>query len=207
MAKKTASKKSQKTKSSKSHAGFDKAVAASQAKTKAARSGSKTRQASRTDQAKSKSASKSTKKKPSVTLKQRAGAKSSKSRNVGIKTQHVDFLTYKVDQLRRFYEETLGLPAEIQDVEGLNYLVVHTSSSSTLGFMPPHPNMTGEQPGPKEPTMYFLVKDLDSTYRRLLAEGVPFMGEPEEMPWGHRVVTTTDPEGRTVMLASPSKSK
>ncbi len=31
------------------------------------------------------------------------------------------------------------------------------------------------------------------------------MGPPQEMPWGYRVVTTTDPEGRTIMLASKLK--
>lgn len=154
----------------------------------------------------SKSGGGSAKSAGSVSLAGSGKPASGKSRE-GIKTQHVDFLTYKVDQLRKFYTEMLGLPSEIQDVDGLNYLVVHTSQSSTLGFMPPHPTMTGEQPGPKEPTMYFVVKDLDGTYNKLLSQGVPFMGEPEEMPWGHRVVTTTDPEGRTIMLASPTKSK
>jgi uncharacterized glyoxalase superfamily protein PhnB len=30
-----------------------------------------------------------------------------------------------------------------------------------------------------------------------------FEGPPADMPWGHRVVRTTDPEGRSVMLATP----
>ena len=209
MAKKTASKKGKtkkKTKSAGSKAsasGKGKGKAQTKTKSKPA----KVKKGSEAAASKTKSKGKAAKKKDSVTLAKGSGSTSAKKGGPGIKTQHVDFLTYKVDQLRRFYQEVLGLPSEIQDVEGLNYLVVHTSSSSTLGFMPPHPNMTGEQPGPKEPTMYFLVKDLDVTYQKLLAEGVPFMGEPEEMPWGHRVVTTTDPEGRTIMLAAVSKSK
>ncbi len=121
---------------------------------------------------------------------------------IGIQSQHVDFLTYKVEQIRKFYDDLLGLKTGTVDHDGLNYLTVRTSSSSSLGFMPPHPDMTGEAPLPREPTLYFVVKDVDKAYSQLMAKGVAFMGPPEEMPWGHRVVTTTDPEGRTVVLAS-----
>jgi len=124
-----------------------------------------------------------------------------------IQTQHVDFLTYKVDQLRKFYDEVLELETETRDTEGLNYLVVRTSENSTIGFMPPHPDMLGEQPLPKEPTLYFVVKDVDTAYAQLLSKGAAFMGPPQEMPWGYRVVTTTDPEGRSIMLASKVRKK
>ena len=119
-----------------------------------------------------------------------------------IQTQHVDFLTYKVDQLRKFYDQILELQTETRDTEGLNYLMVRTSESSTIGFMPPHPEMRGEQPFPREPTLYFVVKDVDKAYAQLIAKGASFMGPPQEMPWGYRVVSMTDPEGRSIMLAS-----
>ena len=119
-----------------------------------------------------------------------------------IQTQHVDFLTYKVDQLRKFYDQILELETETRDTEGLNYLMVRTSESSTIGFMPPHPDMHGEQPLPREPTLYFVVKDVDTAYAQLIAKGAAFMGPPQEMPWGYRVVSMTDPEGRSIMLAS-----
>ena len=38
-----------------------------------------------------------------------------------IQTQHIDFLTYKVDQLRKFYDQILELETETRDTEGLNY--------------------------------------------------------------------------------------
>jgi predicted enzyme related to lactoylglutathione lyase len=136
--------------------------------------------------------------------------KSKKRRRVSalrIQTQHVDFLTYKVDQLRKFYGEILELETETRDTEGLNYLMVRTSESSSIGFMPPHPDMHGEQPVPREPTLYFVVKDVDTAYAQLIAKGGAFMGPPQEMPWGYRVVTTTDPEGRSIMLASKVRKK
>jgi predicted enzyme related to lactoylglutathione lyase len=124
--------------------------------------------------------------------------------NIGLVNQHVDFLTYKVEQVRKFYGDVLGFRTEQQE-PNLNYLIVNVTPESSLGFMPPHPQMTGEQPPPREPTLYFVVKDVDKVFATLVAKGVAFMGPPQEMPWGHRVVMTTDPEGRTVMLGSPVK--
>jgi predicted enzyme related to lactoylglutathione lyase len=120
---------------------------------------------------------------------------------LAIASQHVDYLTYKSSQLQKFYGEMLELPTEFRDMDGVDYLVVRTSSSSTLGFMPPHPDLRGEA-APREPGLYFMVDDVDRAYQHLLSKGVRFTRPPETMPWGHRVLTTTDPEGRTVMLAA-----
>ncbi len=121
---------------------------------------------------------------------------------LSISSQHVDYLTYKSSQLQKFYGEILELPTEFQDMDGLDYLVVRTSSSSSLGFMPPHPELRGGETVPREPGLYFMVEDVDRAYEHLLAKGVRFPRPPQTMPWGHRVLTTTDPEGRTVMLAA-----
>lgn len=128
-----------------------------------------------------------------------AGARKSP---VAISNQHIDYLTYKSSQIQKFYGELLELPTEHRDMDGLDYLVVKTSSSSSLGFMPPHPDIRGGEATPKEPGLYFMVEDVDRAYQHLLAKGVRFPKPPETMPWGHRVLTTTDPEGRTVMIAS-----
>jgi predicted enzyme related to lactoylglutathione lyase len=128
-----------------------------------------------------------------------AGARKSP---VAISNQHIDYLTYKSSQIQKFYGELLELPTEHRDMDGLDYLVVKTSSSSSLGFMPPHPDIRGGEATPKEPGLYFMVEDVDRAYQHLLAKGVRFPKPPQTMPWGHRVLTTTDPEGRTVMIAS-----
>ncbi len=148
--------------------------------------------------------------KPKVQKKKKTkAAKSATSdfpNRIGLAVQHVNYLTYKVEQVRKFYGDVLGFKTE-QSESKLNYLYVHITPNSTLGFMPPHPHMTGEQPPPKEPTLYFVVEDVDKVFATLMAKGVAFMGPPQEMPWGHRVVMTTDPEGRTVMLGSEYESK
>lgn len=154
--------------------------------------------------AKKRAPKKKTKKKGGA---RKAGAKKKAPKPAGkrpalaIANQHVDYLTYKSSQLRKFYGELLELPTEIRDVDGLDYLVVKTSGSSSLGFMPPHPDMRGGEATPREPGLYFMVEDVDRAYEHLLAKGVRFPKPPQTMPWGHRVLTTTDPEGRTVMIA------
>ena len=140
--------------------------------------------------------------KKKATRKTASKASSGRKPPLAISSQHVDYITYKSSQLQKFYGEILQLPTEFRDMDGLDYLVVRTSSSSTLGFMPPHPDLRGGEAAPREPGLYFMVEDVDRAYEHLLAKGVRFARPPETMPWGHRVLTTSDPEGRTIMIAA-----
>jgi predicted enzyme related to lactoylglutathione lyase len=140
--------------------------------------------------------------KKKATRKTATKAPSGRKPPLAISSQHVDYLSYKSSQLQKFYGEILELPTEFRDMDGLEYLVVRTSSSSTLGFMPPHPDLRGGETAPREPGLYFMVEDVDRAYEHLLAKGVRFVRPPETMPWGHRVLTTSDPEGRTIMIAA-----
>jgi predicted enzyme related to lactoylglutathione lyase len=108
------------------------------------------------------------------------------------------------EAIQRFYVQILGFKNFNRD-PNFNYLYVQTGPSSSLGFMPPMPEM-GEASPAKEPTLYFMVKNVDRAYQSLAAKGVMFEGPPADMPWGHRVVRTADPEGRTVMLAQSKKT-
>jgi predicted enzyme related to lactoylglutathione lyase len=123
---------------------------------------------------------------------------------IGMKNHHFDFTTNDIDAVKRFYVEVLGFKNHEHDPQ-FNYLWVQTSGSSSLGFMPPMQGM-GEASPPKEPTLYFMVEDVDRAYATLSARGVMFEGPPADMPWGHRVVRTIDPEGRPVMLATPKQT-
>ena len=49
--------------------------------------------------------------------------------------------------------------------------------------------------------------NVDRVYTLLAAKGIGFAGPPQVMPWGDRIVTTTDLEGRTVMLATKLPQK
>jgi predicted enzyme related to lactoylglutathione lyase len=123
---------------------------------------------------------------------------------IGATSHHFDYTTHDPEAVQRFYVQILGFKNFNRD-PNFNYLYVQTGPSSSLGFMPPMPEM-GEASPAKEPTLYFMVKDVDRAYQSLAAKGVMFEGPPADMPWGHRVVRTADPEGRTVMLAQPKKT-
>lgn len=122
--------------------------------------------------------------------------------SIGLTMHHFDYTTHDLDTLKRFYVEKLGFTNFNLD-PNFNYLWIQTGHTSSLGFMPPWPQ--GESTPPKEPTLYFIVKDVDRAYAELSAKGLVFEGPPADMPWGHRTVRTTDPEGRIVMLATPKK--
>ena len=123
---------------------------------------------------------------------------------IGAMSHHFDYTTHDPEAIQRFYTQILGFKNFNRD-PNFNYLWIQTGATSSLGFMPPMPDM-GEASPAKEPTLYFMVKNVDRAYESLAAKGVMFEGPPADMPWGHRVVRTADPEGRTVMLAEPNKS-
>ena len=130
-------------------------------------------------------------------------ARPSPPSGIGLLIQHMDYTTHNLADVKRFYTDLLGFRRFEQDPQ-MNYLYVQTGDSSSVGFMPPMQGM-GEPSPAKEPVLYFMVKDVDRAYSDLSAKGVQFEGPPADMPWGHRVVSTIDPEGRKVMLATSKR--
>lgn len=120
---------------------------------------------------------------------------------MGLESLHLDYTSLNLEEVRRFYTQQLGFTKFTWDPQW-NYLWVQTSNGSSLGFMPPmqHPTMM-----PREPNIYFLVADVDEAYRKLQTRGVSFEGPPEDKPWGHRVLITRDPEGRSIWIAQPKR--
>jgi predicted enzyme related to lactoylglutathione lyase len=118
---------------------------------------------------------------------------------MGLVTLHMDYTTHNFEEVRRFYTQQLGF-TKFEFVPAYNYLTVHTTNGASVGFSPPKPG--GEPPMmPREPILYFMVADVDEAYRKLQTRGVSFEGPPENKPWGHRVLITRDPEGRSIWLA------
>jgi lactoylglutathione lyase len=48
--------------------------------------------------------------------------------------------------------------------------------------------------------MYVYLDDLDATLAQLIEANVPILRAAEDMPWGERIATVTDPEGNPVAL-------
>ena len=135
--------------------------------------------------------------------KRAAAAPAATPSAIGAMNHHLDYTTHDIEGVKRFYTHLLGFKKFNEDPK-FNYLWIQTGHTSSLGFMPPMQNM-GEPSPAKEPVLYFMVKDVDRAYSNLSAKGVMFEGPPADMPWGHRVVKTSDPEGRAVMLATPKR--
>lgn len=130
---------------------------------------------------------------------QRADAPPPVPNAMGLLASHSDYTTHNFEEVRRFYTQQLGF-TRFQFDPNFRYLWIQTSHQSSLGFVPPIPG--GEKPlPPREPTIYFMVEDIDESFRKLQARGVSFEAPPETMPWGHRIVRTRDPEGRSITLA------
>jgi predicted enzyme related to lactoylglutathione lyase len=120
---------------------------------------------------------------------------------IGMRIQHMDYTSQAMDEVKRFYTELLGFKEFRQMTGDFNYLSVTTGPSSSLGFMPPMEGSPDQWSPPREPMLYFMVKDVDDAYRMLSNRGVSFDEPPQDMPWGHRVARLKDPEGRRVCLA------
>ncbi|HTM57554.1 MAG TPA: VOC family protein [Candidatus Udaeobacter sp.] len=138
--------------------------------------------------------------KPAASRAPRAGTAPATPSAIGFVSQHMDYTTHNYDGVRRFYTELLGF-SSFRDMSEGPYLAVQTGPSSSLGFMPPRPGPPEQWQPPREPTLYLIVESVDRAHRELSARGVVFEQEPADMPWGHRVATLRDPEGRSVSLA------
>ena len=125
---------------------------------------------------------------------------------IGLVNHHMDYTSQDMDGIKRFYTEALGF-SEFEHFtdQNMNYLMVRTGPSSSLGFMPPMPGPPEEWRPPREPALYFMVADVDKAYSSLKAKGITFDQTPQDTPWGHRVTMLRDPEGRRVFLAQKLK--
>ena len=173
------------------------------ARKKASKKSAKKRAPARKRPAAKKVARKKAAKKKASRPARQAQVPASPPSGIGLLSQHMDYTTHRLADVKRFYTDLLGFRRFEQDPQ-MNYLYVQTGHSSSVGFMPPMQGM-GEPSPAKEPTLYFMVKDVDRAYSDLSAKGVQFEGPPADMPWGHRVIVTIDPEGRRVMLATTKR--
>ena len=75
---------------------------------------------------------------------------------------HTDYTSHDMAAVQRFYVEVLGFgPTERNG----DYVVIHTSEQSSLGFMPPMPGPPEDWRPPREPAIYFIVDDVDRAHR------------------------------------------
>jgi predicted enzyme related to lactoylglutathione lyase len=85
-----------------------------------------------------------------------------------------------------FYRDVLGLAIYREFPGGVVFFLGG-------GFL----EVSGRSPGPAGPNLalWLQVRDVDATYDRLAAAGVPVLRAPKDEPWGLRECWISDPDG------------
>ncbi|MCL2062891.1 MAG: VOC family protein [Candidatus Cloacimonetes bacterium] len=127
-----------------------------------------------------------------------------------MKFNNVRLLVKDYRKCFNFYTVTLGFKAafDVGDcyasfkvADGIEGLAIFTSDF----FAPVVGNADKTQPTNcrEKSLVSFEVKNVDETYKTLLAKGVTFVNEPIDMPaWGMRVVHLRDPEENLIEFYS-----
>lgn len=104
-----------------------------------------------------------------------------------------------------FYVNTLGF-RKVDDAEfgeGQRWLVVVPGNAETgLTLSLPTDVGQGEEAIGKDSGIAFVTNDIDKTYAELSAKGVKFTGPPEQMPWGDKATSFSDPDGNSFFLSA-----
>ena len=107
-------------------------------------------------------------------------------------------VSQNVNRLREFYERTLQVEAEGNDV----HVKLETAGAVLSIFS--ESGMEGMAPGSMKEyghggfTIEFEVEDVDGQYERLKSMNVPIVKMPTTQPWGRRSVWFRDPDGNIV---------
>jgi catechol 2,3-dioxygenase-like lactoylglutathione lyase family enzyme len=109
------------------------------------------------------------------------------------------------EQTVAFYEEKVGLPVRLR-ADGYVELAVQGAKLALLSRRRV-PELVGDAhnarpaAGAHEGTVTVIVEDVDRAYGELSGRGVPFLGPPENRPWGQRTAYFHDPEGHLIEIA------
>jgi catechol 2,3-dioxygenase-like lactoylglutathione lyase family enzyme len=96
---------------------------------------------------------------------------------------------------RRWYEAHLGLAV---DSEAVDHSIWYRVGALRLGL-----HVGTPLANPENVCLTFEVPDVDELYDQLRETGIEFDGEPTDKQWGARAVTTYDPIGHMITLATP----
>lgn len=110
------------------------------------------------------------------------------------------------DRTLAFYSGALGIPVRMQDkgyaelaVEGAKLALL---DRARLPELVGQPHAVRPASGAHEGLVTLLVEDVDRIHGELKERGVPFLGSPQDRPWGQRTVYLHDPEGHLIELAT-----
>lgn len=104
-------------------------------------------------------------------------------------------ITFYVSDLKRatkFYEKTLGLEKKYE----YSSYVGFECGGVEIGLIP----KPSKKPCVDPPDVEFLVENIEEFYKRLKSEGVKFVKELHDEPWGGKQATFLDPDGNMLEI-------
>lgn len=121
----------------------------------------------------------------------------------------IPYLTVKdVDQSLDFYQKAFGFEKKFS-MPGQNGRTAHAEmvwQGSTFmlgGEGGPNPCRTPTSSGTRSPvSLYVYCQDVDQMYKRAVAEGAKSEAQPQDMFWGDRMCSVTDPDGHSWSFAT-----
>jgi lactoylglutathione lyase len=122
---------------------------------------------------------------------------------------YLGYVVLFVDDLAaavEFYTAKVGLPVRLR-AEGYVEFAVEGAKFALLSRARAV-QMAGAQcagtplAGTHEGAVTILVDDVDRAHAELRGRGVPFLGVPQDRPWGQRTCLFQDPDGHLVELAT-----
>lgn len=105
-----------------------------------------------------------------------------------------------IKKAREFYRDVLGFK-ELRASDEEEYGMYKIPHGPTLGV---HRQAKGE-PGRRAGTVsgiYFKVKDVPRTARKIAERGGKITDKPEKQPWGDWTATVADPDGNEFVLTT-----
>jgi catechol 2,3-dioxygenase-like lactoylglutathione lyase family enzyme len=109
-----------------------------------------------------------------------------------------------VERSREFYTKKLGFRV-LYDYSP-HYLAVVTPNRLQIGLHPFEKSIGKTTTKEKSAGIEFEVDNVDSWYQKLKKRGVRFSERPRDS-WGEREARFKDPDGYTLAISSPVKSK
>lgn len=109
---------------------------------------------------------------------------------------HLFVLVSDIERTITFYSELLGFEVLLRE-DG--YVRIGSADGFHIGVERGEPG----QVGGTGIEIQIRVDDVDWTYEKMRAAGVPFRGPPEDKPWGARHAFFTDPDGYPLSIYSP----
>lgn len=107
-----------------------------------------------------------------------------------------------VDLAQRFYTQVFGWKAEIQQMPGMNYVILKNGETMVGGLMEQPKEMKG---APSMWTCYFAVADADATTAKATKLGYKTLVPPTDIPNVGRFSMLADPQGAAFAVIKLSR--